>query len=126
MADAGTRSGVESLTGGDPITARYMSQDFFTYRPQFKLLIAGNHRPGLRNVDEAIGRRLHLIPFFTQSSCTNAIWNCRSDCSGNGVASSIGRSKAVSSGRRKALRRRRACVRRPIVTSKTKTRSEPG
>lgn len=26
-------------------------------------MIAGNHRPGLRNVDEAMRRRLHLLPF---------------------------------------------------------------
>ena len=31
-----------SLTGGDPITARFMRQDFFTYHPQFTLLVAGN------------------------------------------------------------------------------------
>ena len=31
--------------------------------PQFKLLIAGNHKPTLRNVDEAIRRRMYLIPF---------------------------------------------------------------
>ena len=40
-----------------------MRQDFFEYIPQFKLLVAGNHKPGLRSVDEAIRRRLHLIPF---------------------------------------------------------------
>jgi putative DNA primase/helicase len=56
-------SRIKALTGGDPITARFMRQDFFTYLPQFKLFIAGNHKPGLRNVDEAIRRRLHLIPF---------------------------------------------------------------
>jgi len=33
------------------------------FEPKFKLLIAGNHRPGLRNVDEAIRRRFNLIPF---------------------------------------------------------------
>jgi putative DNA primase/helicase len=54
---------IKSLTGGDPISARFMRQDFFTFVPQFKLVIAGNHKPGLRNVDEAIRRRLHLIPF---------------------------------------------------------------
>ncbi len=53
---------IKALTGGDPITARFMRQDFFTYA-NFKLFIAGNHKPGLRNVDEAIRRRLHLIPF---------------------------------------------------------------
>ena len=54
---------IKALTGGDPISARFMRQDFFTYTPQFKLFIAGNHKPGLRNVDEAIRSRFNLIPF---------------------------------------------------------------
>lgn len=54
---------IKAMTGGDPITARFMRQDFFTFQPIFKLLIAGNHRPGLRNVDEAIRRRFNMIPF---------------------------------------------------------------
>jgi len=41
-----------------------MRQEFFEYLPQFKLLIAGNHKPSLRSVDEAIKRRFHLIPFM--------------------------------------------------------------
>jgi putative DNA primase/helicase len=56
-------SKIKTLTGGDPISARFMRQDFFTYSPQFKLVIAGNHKPGLRGVDEAIRRRFHLVPF---------------------------------------------------------------
>ena len=56
-------SRIKALTGGDRITARFMRQDFFEYTPQFKLLIAGNHKPSLRTVDEAIRRRFHLIPF---------------------------------------------------------------
>ena len=40
-----------------------MRQDFFEYRPTFKLVIAGNHKPSLRSVDEAIRRRFHMIPF---------------------------------------------------------------
>jgi len=54
---------IKALTGGDRISARFMNKDFFEYNPQFKLVFAGNHRPSLRNVDEAIRRRLHLIPF---------------------------------------------------------------
>lgn len=54
---------IKSLTGGDPVTARFMRQDFFTYTPQFKLNIATNHKPQLRNVDEAMRRRILLIPF---------------------------------------------------------------
>jgi putative DNA primase/helicase len=56
-------SRIKSLTGGDKIAARFMRQDFFEYTPQFKLIIAGNHKPGLRSVDEAIRRRFNLIPF---------------------------------------------------------------
>jgi putative DNA primase/helicase len=56
-------SRIKALTGGDPIAARFMRQDFFEYVPQFKLIIAGNHKPGLRSVDEAIRRRFNLIPF---------------------------------------------------------------
>lgn len=58
-----SESRIKILTGGDRIAARFMRQDFFEYTPQFKLLIAGNHKPSLRNVDEAMRRRLHLIPF---------------------------------------------------------------
>jgi putative DNA primase/helicase len=56
-------SKIKALTGGDKISARFMRQDFFEYTPQFKLIIAGNHKPGLRSVDEAIRRRFHLVPF---------------------------------------------------------------
>jgi putative DNA primase/helicase len=53
---------IKTLTGGDTISARFMRQDFFEYTPQFKLMISGNHKPGLRSVDEAIRRRINLIP----------------------------------------------------------------
>jgi putative DNA primase/helicase len=56
-------SKIKAITGGDLVTARLMHQDFFTYTPQFKLLIAGNHKPAIRNIDEAMRRRMHLIPF---------------------------------------------------------------
>ena len=55
---------LKSLTGGDPITARFMRQDFFTYEPEFALFVAGNHKPSFRGVDEAIKRRVLLLPFL--------------------------------------------------------------
>jgi putative DNA primase/helicase len=54
---------IKSITGGDPITARFMRAEWFTYTPKFKLVIVGNHKPALRNVDEAMRRRIHLVPF---------------------------------------------------------------
>lgn len=56
-------SRIKALTGGDPISARFMRQDFFTFTPAFKLMIAGNHKPSLRSVDEAVKRRFNLVPF---------------------------------------------------------------
>lgn len=54
---------IKSVTGGDPITANHMRQDPFTFTPQFKLGISGNHKPGLKAVDEAIRARFNLVPF---------------------------------------------------------------
>jgi putative DNA primase/helicase len=57
---------IKALTGGDKITARFMRQDFFDFTPTFKLFIAGNHKPRLHTVDEAMRRRLLLVPFTVQ------------------------------------------------------------
>jgi hypothetical protein len=40
-------SKIKSLTGGDRISARFMRQDFFEFTPIIKLVVAGNHKPGL-------------------------------------------------------------------------------
>jgi putative DNA primase/helicase len=54
---------IKALTGGDRLTARFMRQDFFDFAPTFKLFIAGNHKPRIGSVDEAMRRRLLLVPF---------------------------------------------------------------
>lgn len=56
-------SRIKTLTGGDPVSARFMRQDFFEYVPQFKLAIQGNHKPALSGVDDAIRRRFNMLPF---------------------------------------------------------------
>jgi putative DNA primase/helicase len=56
-------SKLKALTGGDRIAARFMRQNFFEFEPQFKLIAAGNHRPALGTVDEAMRRRFNLLPF---------------------------------------------------------------
>jgi putative DNA primase/helicase len=55
---------IKSLTGGDEIRARFMRQDFFTFKPQFTLIIAGNNKPSLQSIDVAMRRRMHLVPFL--------------------------------------------------------------
>jgi len=54
---------IKALTGGDPIRARFMKQDYFEFVPNFKLVFAGNHKPSLRSVDEAMRRRMHIVPW---------------------------------------------------------------
>jgi putative DNA primase/helicase len=54
---------VKQLTGGDPITARFLHREFFEFTPSFKLFLAANHTPRIRGTDEAIWRRIRLIPF---------------------------------------------------------------
>lgn len=51
------------LTGGDPVTARLPRRKFRTFRPNFKLIVAGNHAPALKTVDAAMRRRFCLVPF---------------------------------------------------------------
>jgi len=54
---------IKNMTGGDVLTGRFMRADFFDFAPTHKLIIAGNHKPSLRSVDEAIRRRFILNPF---------------------------------------------------------------
>ena len=54
---------IKQMTGGDRISARFMRQDFFEFTPQFKLTIIGNHKPVLKNVDDAARRRFLIVPF---------------------------------------------------------------
>jgi putative DNA primase/helicase len=54
---------IKTMTGGDMISARFMHRDFFQYRPQFKLIIVGNHKPVLKNIDDAAKRRFNVVPF---------------------------------------------------------------
>ncbi len=55
---------IKQMTGGDKITARFMRQDNFTFAPQFKLIVVGNHKPALHNVDDAARRRFNIVPFM--------------------------------------------------------------
>jgi putative DNA primase/helicase len=54
---------VKQLTGGDTVTARFLFQDFFEFKPTLKVFVAVNHKPQIRGTDWAIWRRIRLIPF---------------------------------------------------------------
>jgi putative DNA primase/helicase len=54
---------IKQATGGDAITARFLYREYFEFSPQFKLFLVANHKPVIVGTDEAIWRRIRLIPF---------------------------------------------------------------
>ncbi len=54
---------IKDLTGGEKMSARYMRGDFFDFKPQMTLMIAGNDKPRLNGVDKAMRARFILVPF---------------------------------------------------------------
>ena len=58
---------IKQLTGNESrIAARHMHQNFFEFLPRFKLVFVGNTKPRIAAVDEALARRLNLVPFQFQ------------------------------------------------------------
>jgi len=54
---------IKMLTGEDAISAALKYQNYFTFRMQAKLLLATNHPPRVPASDDAIWRRLKVVPF---------------------------------------------------------------
>ena len=54
---------IKAATGGEPMAVRALHKGFFDLRPQFKLTLAGNHRPDIPGTDEGIWRRIKLVPW---------------------------------------------------------------
>jgi putative DNA primase/helicase len=54
---------VKDLTGGDRRVARPLYGQPIEFSPTDKMVLYGNHKPEIRNVDHGIWRRLRLIPF---------------------------------------------------------------
>ncbi len=57
---------IKEITGERCIKARFLFNEFFEYRPRFKIWWAFNHRPGIRDSSHSIWRRIRLIPFTEQ------------------------------------------------------------
>lgn len=69
----GTRlneSRVKALTGCDPVTARFLHGEFFTFEPCAKYWLSVNHKPVVRDDSFGFWRRLRLVP-FTQTFPVN-------------------------------------------------------
>jgi len=54
---------IKELTGSDTIKARHLYGRLFVYKPSYKILFVTNNKPAIPEVNEAIRRRVKLIPF---------------------------------------------------------------
>jgi putative DNA primase/helicase len=59
-----SESQIKEMTGNEaPLSARDPYGKPFTFWPQFKLLLVGNHAPKLKGRSPAMERRLRIVPF---------------------------------------------------------------
>jgi len=54
---------VKQLAGREPISARHLYGDFFTYQPRFTPWVRTNHKPIVKGEDDGIWRRIVILPF---------------------------------------------------------------
>lgn len=57
---------IKNLTGGDPVTARFLHQDYFTFGSVAKIWLSVNHRPRVDDNTHSFWRRVRLVPFHVQ------------------------------------------------------------
>jgi putative DNA primase/helicase len=64
---------VKQLTGGvDLIKARFLFQEHFTFKPQFKIFLGTNHKPVIKDTDSAIWESRAL--WWKQRLATGVKW----------------------------------------------------
>jgi len=69
---------LKEITGGDPVTARFLYQESFTFYPQFKIWFAVNTLPKVNAYDYGFWRRVRIIPFtvrFDGKNCDRELYN---------------------------------------------------
>lgn len=59
---------IKALTGCDPITARFLHGEWFTFQPVAKFVLAVNHKPSVQDESYGFWRRMRLVPFKRQFS----------------------------------------------------------
>lgn len=68
---------LKRITGGEPITARFLFREFFTFYPEFKLFLLANHKPAIDGRDHGTWRRIHLVPFTETIPADGRVANFR-------------------------------------------------
>lgn len=54
---------IKQMTGGDTLSARFLHQEWFDFKSTHKIYLGTNHKPLIRGTDQAIWRRIKLVPF---------------------------------------------------------------
>ena len=54
---------VKQLSGGDTVAARFLFQEYFEFKPEFKIWWAFNHKPRIDDTTQSVWDRVKLIPF---------------------------------------------------------------
>ncbi len=54
---------LKSLAGGENITARFLFQEYFEFKPMFKIVFATNHKPHINDFSEGFWRKIKIINF---------------------------------------------------------------
>lgn len=68
---------IKDLTGGDTLTGDFKYQNPFDFCPTHTLWMSGNHKPEIQGTDNAIWRRIRLIPFLQTFEGDTADQNLR-------------------------------------------------
>lgn len=64
---------IKRLTGGDPITARYLHENEMQFLPSHKLVLSVNDKPKISATDEAMRARVILVPFTSTFTRENGL-----------------------------------------------------
>lgn len=62
---------IKAISGEDPVTARYLHHEFFTFQPACKICLFVNHKPRVEDDSLGFWRRVRLVPFTRQFSGSN-------------------------------------------------------
>lgn len=54
---------VKTMTGNDTITARFLNEKSFDFKPTFKMFINTNHKPVINDMPVFLSNRIMIIPF---------------------------------------------------------------
>jgi putative DNA primase/helicase len=57
---------IKTLTGGDQVTVRFLYKEHFDFTPTFKLWLAVNTLPKVRDYSDGFWRRVLVVPFDAQ------------------------------------------------------------